>query len=93
MILFIEPMSKSISMYVPAYPLPLIEIASFVQSNMPGIAINIVSMSMDYGLPLTMEGKEQIYRKFLEEISEIKPRGIGISCTAIAQAEETIHLC
>jgi radical SAM superfamily enzyme YgiQ (UPF0313 family) len=93
MILFIEPISKNLSMYVPAYSLPLIEIASFVQSNMPEIAINIVSISMDYGLPLTGEGKEQIYRELLEEISVIKPRGIGISCTAIAQAEETIHLC
>ncbi len=93
MILLIEPMSKNISMYVPAYPLPLIEIASFVQSNMPEVDINIVSMPMDYGLPLSRGGKEQIYRELLDEISEIKPRGIGISCTAIAQAEETIHLC
>jgi radical SAM superfamily enzyme YgiQ (UPF0313 family) len=93
MILLIEPMSKNIDIYVPAYPLPLIEIASFVQSNMPEVDINIVSISMDYGLPLTMGGKEQIYRELLDEISEIKPRGIGISCTAIAQAEETIRLC
>jgi len=93
MILLIEPMSKNISMYVPAYPLPLIEIASFVQSNMPEVDINIVSMPMDYGLHLSRGGKEQIYRELLDEISEIKPRGIGISCTAIAQAEETIHLC
>ncbi len=93
MILLIEPMSKNMDMYVPAYPLPLIEIASFVQSNMPEVDINIVSMSMDYGLPLTKGGREQIYRELLDEISEIKPRGIGISCTAIAQAEETIHLC
>ncbi len=93
MILLIEPISKNIDMYIPAYPLPLIEIASFVQSKLPEIAINIVSISADYGLPLTREGKEQIYKELLEEISEIKPRGIGISCTAIAQAEETIHLC
>jgi len=92
-ILLIEPMSKNMDMYVPAYPLPLIEIASFVQSNMPEVDINIVSMSMDYGLPLTKGGREQIYRELLDEISEMKPRGIGISCTAIAQAEETIHLC
>jgi len=93
LILFIEPISKNIGMYVPAYPLPILEIASFVKFNIPEIEIGIISLPGDYGLPLTQEGKEQIYRKFLEEISEIKPKGIGISCTAIAQAEEAIHLC
>ena len=93
MILFIEPISKNIGMYVPAYPLSIMEVASFVKSNMPEAEIEIISLPGDYGLPLTQEGKEQIYREFLTEISEIKPKGVGISCTAIAQAEETMYLC
>ena len=93
MILFIEPISKNTGMYVPAYPLSIMEIASFVKSNIPQIEIGIISISVDYGLPLTQEGKEQVYGELLKDISEIKPNGIGISCTAIAQAEESIHLC
>ena len=93
MILFVEPISKNIDMYVPAYPLPIMEIASFVKSNLPEVEIEVISIPMDYGLPLTQEGKEQIYSEFLNDISEIRPKGIGISCTAIAQAEEAIHLC
>ena len=80
-------------MYVPAYPLPILEIASFVKSNIPKVEIEIVSMPVDYGLPLTREGKELIYSEFLKDISEINPYGVGISCTAISQAEETLHLC
>jgi hypothetical protein len=91
--LFVEPISKNIDVYVPAYPLPIMEIASFVKSNIPEVEIGIISISVDYGLPLTQEGKEQIYRELLNDISEIRPKGIGISCTAIAQAEETLLLC
>lgn len=80
-------------MYVPAYPLPLLEIASFVKSNLPEVDVGIISIPMDYGLPLSNEGKNQIYRKLLEDISEMRPKGIGISCTAISQAEEVINLC
>ncbi len=80
-------------MYVPAYPLPLMEVGSFVKANLPETNIEIVSIPVDYGLPLTQEGKEEIYRKLLRDISDLKPKGIGISCTAIAQAEEVIHLC
>lgn len=69
------------------------EIASFVKSSMPEVEIGIISVPVDYGLPLTQGGKEQIYRDLLHDISEIGPRGIGISCTAIAQAEEVIRLC
>jgi len=93
LILFIEPISKNIGMYVPAYPLPIMEIASFVKFNIPELEIGIISIPVDYGLPLTQEGKEQIYRELLKDISEIKPSGVGISCTAIAQAEEVIYLC
>ena len=80
-------------MYVPAYPLPIMEIASFVKFNIPQAEIEIISIPMDYGLPLTQEGKDQVYGELLKDISEIKPTGIGISCTAISQAEEVIQLC
>ncbi len=93
MILLIEPISKNIGMYVPAYPLPLLEIASYVKDKRPATEINVISLPMDYGLPLTVEGKEKIYSELLRDISSIKPRAVGISCTAISQAEETIHLC
>ena len=80
-------------MYVPAYPLPIIEIASFVKFNIPKVEIEIISIPVDFGLPLTQHGKEQIYQELLQNLSEIKPVGVGISCTAIAQAEEVVHLC
>jgi len=93
MFLFIEPISKNTGMYVPAYPLPILEISSFIKINRPDIAIKVVSISMDYGLPLVKEGKEQICREFLKDLSQLKPKGVGISCTAISQAEEVIDLC
>ncbi len=93
MIIFIEPISKNIGMYVPAYPLPIMEIASFVKSNSPETEIQVISVPMDYGLPLTPEGRDRVYKKLISDLSEMKPKGVGISCTAIAQAEETIHLC
>jgi hypothetical protein len=93
MILFIEPISKNTGMYVPAYPLPVMEIASYVKFNLPDVEIKVISMPMDYGLPLSKKGKEQIEKEFLKDLSKIKPKGIGISCTAISQAEEVIHLC
>ena len=80
-------------MYVPAYPLPLLEIASFAKQNQPGIEIEIISVPVDYGLPLNQTGKGEIYKKLLEDIFARKPKGVGLSCTAIAQAEEVIHLC
>ncbi len=93
MILFVEPISTNIGMYVPAYPLPLIEIGSFVKANLPEEDIDIISMPMDYGIPLTKEGKDLVYTEFVKEVTAIRPQGIGISCTAIAQAEEVIQLC
>jgi len=93
MFLFVEPISKNTGLYVPAYPLPIMEIASFVKFNIPDLEIKVISMPMDYGLPLSKEGKEHIYREFLEDLSQIKPKGVGISCTAISQAEEVIDLC
>ena len=93
MILFIEPFSKNIGMYVPAYPLPIMEIASFVKFNIPEVNIKVISIPMDYGLPLSKNGKEQIYREFIRDLSRLKPKGVGISCTAISQAEEVIDLC
>lgn len=93
MILLIEPMSRNIGMYVPAYPLPLIEIASFVKSHLSWVEIGIISVPVDYGIPLTKEGKEEIYEALLQDIFSMNPRGVGISCTAIAQAEETLEIC
>jgi hypothetical protein len=80
-------------MYVPAYPLPIMEVASFVKQNRPETEIKIISLPVDFGIPLTREGKDRIYRKFLGDLAKLKPTGIGISCTAISQAEEVIHLC
>ncbi len=93
MILFIEPVSKNIGMYVPAYPLSLLEIAGYVKKQRPGSDIKVISLPMDYGLPLNRAGKEKVYNELLHHISMLKPLGIGISCTAISQAEETISLC
>jgi radical SAM superfamily enzyme YgiQ (UPF0313 family) len=92
MILFVEPISKNTGMYVPAYPLPLMEIASFAKAKLPDTDIQVVSLSVDYGLPLTREGRDRVYESFLKDLSESRPKGVGISCTAIAQAEEAIHL-
>jgi radical SAM superfamily enzyme YgiQ (UPF0313 family) len=93
LILLIEPTSKNIGMYVPAYPLPVMEIASFIKSNSPETELEVVSIPMDYGLPLSPEGRDHVYDELMRDLSEMKVKGIGISCTAIAQAEETIHLC
>ncbi|CAB1079659.1 hypothetical protein D1AOALGA4SA_7367 [Olavius algarvensis Delta 1 endosymbiont] len=39
MILLLEPIPNNIGIYVPAYPLPLLEIAGFVKKNRPEIDI------------------------------------------------------
>jgi len=80
-------------MYVPAYPLPIMELGSFVKSMVPDMDVAVISMPVDYGLPLTRGGKERIYQGLLKDLTEMKPRGVGISCTAISQAEEVIGLC
>ncbi len=93
MILLIEPISTNIDMFIPAYPLPLLEIASFIKARRPQVAVEIRSLAMDYGLPITKPGKDRLYQKLADDIARLKPRGVGISCTAIAQAEETLQLC
>jgi pyruvate-formate lyase-activating enzyme len=93
LIFLVEPISRNIGVYVPAYPLPLLEIGSYVKSRLPKVDLSIISMAVDYGLPLTPEGKSQVYAKFLKDLSGMKPKGVGISCTAISQAEEVIELC
>lgn len=92
MILFVEPISKNTGMYVPAYPLPLMEIASFAKAKTPDTDIQVISFAVDYGLPLTRQGKDRVYQSFLDDLRESRPKGVGISCTAIAQAEEAIYL-
>jgi radical SAM superfamily enzyme YgiQ (UPF0313 family) len=93
LILLIEPVSRNIGMYVPAYPLPLMEVASLTKSHFPDFEVEIIHIPMDYGLPLTPEGKEDLYRNLMKDILALKPTAIGISCTAISQAEEVINLC
>ena len=68
------------------------ELASFVKDNLHEAEIGIIAMPVDHGIPVTRRGREQVYRKFLEDLATVKPRGVGISCTAIAQAEEAVHL-
>lgn len=80
-------------MYVPAYPLPILEIASYIKANLPHIPIRVISVPIDYGLPLNKKGKEQIYRDLSHDLIAMQPKGIGISCTAISQAQEAIQLC
>jgi hypothetical protein len=55
-ILFVEPISRNTGMYVPAYPLPLMEIASFAKAQFPDTDVKVVSLAVDYGMPLTREG-------------------------------------
>jgi len=93
LILLIEPISTNIDMFIPAYPLPLLEIASYVKARQPQTVIEIRSIAMDYGLPISKTGKDHVYQKLADDIARLKPRGVGISCTAIAQAEETLQLC
>ncbi len=93
MILFIESISRNIGVYVPAYPLPILEIGSFVKANLPEVEIEATSIPVDYGLPISREGRDILYSEFLKDLADMKPKGVGISCTAIAQAEEAIHLC
>lgn len=93
MIVLIEPVSENIGMYVPAFPLPLMEIAGFVQANEPDQEIRIISLPADYGLPLSRQGKHQIYDELMSDLVQLNPKGVGISCTAISQARETVELC
>jgi radical SAM superfamily enzyme YgiQ (UPF0313 family) len=92
LILLIEPISKNPGMYVPAFPLPILEIASFINTELPQVELQVVSVPMDFGLPLNKDGKERIYRHLSQEIERLKPQGVGISCTAISQAQEAVHL-
>ena len=80
-------------MYVPAYPLPIMEIGSYIKSVKPKIEVCLISMPVDYGLPLTKEGRLRVHQEFINDLLRLRPKGVGISCTAIAQAEETIALC
>jgi len=93
LIAFIEPISKNVGMYIPAYPLPIMEIASYARSKFPDLPLRVISIPVDYGLPLSREGKDKIYGEVLKDLFDMHPIGVGISCTAIAQAEEVIHLC
>ncbi len=93
MIAFIEPISKNVGMYIPAYPLPIMEIAGYVGARFPDLPLRVISIPVDYGLPLSREAKDKVYGEVLRDLLDMHPIGVGISCTAIAQAEEVIHLC
>jgi hypothetical protein len=43
-------------MYVPAYPLPVMEIAGKVKFNLQDVEIKVISIPMDYDLPLGKKG-------------------------------------
>lgn len=79
MILFLEPISKNTEMYVPAYPLPVMEIASYVKFNLPDIEIKVISIPMDYGLLLGKKGVltlgfESASYHTLRRINKVKDR-------------------
>lgn len=93
MILFVEPISKNIGMFVPAYPLSILEVASFVRSRLPKVHLEVVSIPADYGLPLNKSGKDKLFETFFRDLSALRPKGVGVSCTAISQAKEAIELC
>jgi hypothetical protein len=65
-------------MYVPAYPLSVMEIASYVKFNLTDLEIKVISIPMDYGLSLGKKGKEQIEKEFLNDLSQIRPKVVGI---------------
>ncbi len=93
MIVLIEPISNNIGMYVPAYPLPIMEIAGYLKAREPGLEVKVISVPMDYGLPLNPIGKKRIYEHLTNDLSRLGPLAVGVSCTAISQAEESVELC
>jgi len=44
------------------------EIASFAKAQFPDTDIKVVSLAMDYGIPLTRDGRERVYQAFLKDI-------------------------
>jgi len=91
-LVLIEPLSSNIGMFVPAYPLACLEIASFVQHRWPEVPVHVISMPLDYGVALDREGKADITNRLLTDLDRLKPMGVGISCSAIAQAEQAMDL-
>ena len=52
MIVLIEALSSQVGMYVPAYPLPLMEVAAFAAHRVPAARIEILHPPSEYGLPV-----------------------------------------
>jgi pyruvate-formate lyase-activating enzyme len=92
MICLIEPASRSVGMFVPAYPLPLIELASLIKARRPFVDLQVVSVPFDYGLPLSAGGRDRVVSSLVDDLQSLRPEAVGISCTAIAQAEEAMAL-
>ncbi|MCG8335455.1 MAG: B12-binding domain-containing radical SAM protein [Proteobacteria bacterium] len=93
MIILIEPFSSRIGMYVPALPSPLMEIAGFVHQHLPDQVIKIVSLPLEYGLPLNDEAQSELLQQFEMNLEQSLPRALGISCTAISQLKSTLEIC
>ena len=92
MICLIEPASRNVGMFVPAYPLPLLELGSYIQALRPGTELKILSVPFDYGLPLSAGARDRVLDRLIGDLKTLRPDAVGISCTAIAQAEEAIAL-
>jgi hypothetical protein len=78
-------------MYVPAYPLPLMEIASFVKFNMPEVEIGIISITVDYGLPLTPDVVFDDDGVFGQNVVRQPSKGLGFE-DVVAYMKEIFNL-
>ncbi len=92
MLCLIEPASRSVGMFVPAYPLPLMELAGFIHSRRPRAEVHVLSVPFDYGLPISAEGKRRVVSSLVDDVEALRPKAVGISCTAISQAEEALFI-
>jgi len=71
LILLVESISKNVDMYVPAFPFPVMEIASYVKQQLPKVDISFLPLPIDFGPLLIPTGKEALYREFLKEIFDL----------------------
>lgn len=91
-LVFVEPISDNIGMFVPAYPLACWEVASFVQARWPRLPVHVLSLPLDYGLALSRQGVEDVHARVLKDLAVLRPMAVGISCSAIAQARQAMAL-
>ncbi|GAW28620.1 B12-binding domain-containing radical SAM protein [Carboxydocella sp. ULO1] len=88
MIVFIEPVNKKIDTYTSAPPLAILELASWVKDRL-GVEVRVVDVPVDYGFPVTSEGKEIVFSKLIEDLKVWSPMAVGISCTGVVLMENT----